>query len=110
MYKTIFLVRRNNDSGKMYIDSALSAEWPENITGAALEALAAAREESIKDTIQAVLSEQVQKLLKAYPSMELRARMNLMDSPYIVNSAEKPTDDELLEHYKTIRRRKRRSR
>ena len=96
MIKTVYYIRNTKDGP--HIDSIMSAEWPEHLMNATIETVAQIRGVPPAEVMQEILSEDVKKLLCAYPMMEIRARLNDLSGPHVVNSAEVPCDAFLIEH------------
>lgn len=107
-WQTLFTVRPSYDGAVL----DCCAQWPRvEAAGNALKAaLVAARLEgkSEKDQ-QKVMADQFPEAWEVanyYRSIELRVRLGHSEGPYLITSAHKPTDEELLEWWKANREKK----
>lgn len=96
MIKTVYWLRFTEDGP--HIDTIMSAEWPEHLTNDTINTVAQIRGEPPAKIMNEVLSDEVKELLQAYPMMEMRARLNSLKGPYVVNSEEKMSDEVLITH------------
>lgn len=92
-FKTVFCVRNRQ------LDSVMTAEWPEHLTPEAVKTLAKLRNEHPNKLLEE-LAPDAAALCSQYKTISMRARLNMMDGPYVVDSDHPPTDKELLAHWK----------
>jgi len=100
MIKTAFTLRNGE------IDSCMSVEWPDHLTTASINTLAKIRGVHVGSMTKMLLSKEVLEFCNAYPALKLRARYNMLQGPYVVNSEKKLSDKELIKLAKQQPKRK----
>ena len=104
MIKTVYSIRWTE--GKKHIDSCMSVEWPEHLSNQTINTLAEVRGETPAATMALLLTPEMLKFLQAYPMLEMRARINNCDGPYVVTSEAPMSDAALIKHYNTTKGKK----
>ena len=84
----------------------MSVEWPDNLLATTIKTLSQIRKERVEETAVAVLPEEVLEFCKNYWMVEMRARLNNEDGPYVVNSEEAVEDKVLLRFAKQKKNKK----
>jgi hypothetical protein len=74
------------------------------MTNDAINTLAQIRNEPPAQTMEMVLEPEVLKFLQDYPMLEMRARINMLGGPYVINTDEKPSDKFLLAYARQVKR------
>lgn len=113
-YRTVAYLRAGNLYDDPHLDGFMCAKWPKGWTNDGLRIACAVQETTPDEWLLANGFGEAMELMSAFPLMQLRARANLMEGPFIFTTdvpLDEPTTLRLvLLHWEERKRERRRNR